>query len=223
MKIISVDSARTTWLFPLAELNPTGKSFTDVFIQMKQKNNFKKAPEHTFDLDPAKKGWIFEQGEFVNRDIVPVVIKLSVFTDGLVADCWSSTRDSEDFLKDSMLWLKSEHGLGLPSDRTVKTVYMSEMTVTTDKRLTPFHPRMEKFAKLVSEKVGSTGRPNAGYVFGGFSLWVKDFDQPGAPPQYRFELKAGSKLEDRRFYSAAPVTTEEHVALLNEQENFLFS
>jgi hypothetical protein len=223
MRIIAVDSARTTWLFPLVEINPTGKSLTDVFTQLKQKYNFKKAPEHMFDVDPAKKGLIFEQGEFVNRDIVPVVVKLSVFTDGLVADCWSSTRDTEDFLKDLMVWLKTEHGLSLPSDRVHKTIYLSELTVTTDKHLAPIHSKMATFAKLVSEKVAASSRPNPGYTFGGFSLWARNFDQTGAAPQYRFELKLGSKLEDRRFYTAAPVSTEDHLVLLNEQEKLLFS
>ena len=68
----------------------------------------------------------------------------------------------------------------------------------------------------MSEKVAASGRPNASYTLGGLSLWATDFDQPGAAPQYRFELKMGSKLADRRFYSAAPVPTDEHLVLLNE-------
>ena len=94
MKVISVDSARTTWLFPLAELNPTGKSMNDMFMKLKDRYKFKKSPAHMFDVDAtAKKGFVFEQGEFLNREGVLVVVKLSIFTDGAVADCWSSTRD----------------------------------------------------------------------------------------------------------------------------------
>lgn len=221
MKIITVDSARTTWLFPLAELNPTGRSLTDVVLQLKQKYNFKKAPAHMFDIDATSKGLIFEEGEFANRDGVPIIVKLSMFTDGIVADCWSSTRDSADFLKDLMTWLKAEHNLSLPPDRVIKTIYLSELTVTTEKNPASINPRIESFARIVSEKVAAEGRTDAGYTFGGFALWAKNFDQPGAAPQYRFELKVGSKLDDRRFYSAAPVTTDDHIALLHEQEKLL--
>lgn len=222
MKVISVNSARTSWLFPLSELNPTGKSVTEVFLQLQKKYNFRKAPAHMFDIDQTSKGLVFEQGEFVNRDIVPIIVKLSIFTDGLVADCWSSTRDSEDFLKDVVTWLKLDHGLSLPSDRIAKTIYMSELIVTTEKNPESINPKMERFCQFVADKVSSVGRDNPGYTMGGLSLWVKDHNQSNPAPQYRFELKAGTPLEERRFYSAAPVTTDDHIAILNEHEKLLF-
>jgi hypothetical protein len=222
MKIINVEVARATWLFPLQELNPTGKSFTQAFIGLKNRYNFKKAPAHSLDVDAESKGLIFNEGEFVNRDGVPVIAKLSIFTDGVVSDTWSSTRDSEDLLEDAMKWIKAEHGLSLPADRTVKKLYLSSLTVMTEKGQIPGRSKLETLAELVSLRLSEAGRPNKGYIVNGFSLLSAEWDQSGSPAQYRFEVKTASHPGENRYYASAPLPTDIHFALLEQQER-LFS
>jgi hypothetical protein len=196
MKIISVDVARTTWLFPITELNSAGRSLTNVFLQMRDKYKFKKFPTHTVDTDPQTNALVFDQGEFRNRNGILVLVKMTIFNDGIVADCYSSTRDSDDFLKDLMNWIKTEQNLSLPPDRVIKTLYLSELTVSTGKGLAWLNPRMEEFARKLSEKMSSEGRENAGYTFGGFALWPRDWNRLGAPAHFRFELKLASQPGD---------------------------
>ncbi len=218
MKIINIEIARTTWLFPITELNPAGRSLTQAFIALRDKYKFKKSPAHTLDFDAETKGLIFDQGEFINRDGVPVLAKLSLFTDGIVSDTWSSTRDSEDLLEDVMKWVKAEHGFSLPSDRIVKKLYLSALNVTAENVKVPGQSKLEAFAKRVSERLTETGRPNKGYIVNGFSLLSADWDQTGAPVPYRFEVKTASHPGENRYYAAAPLPTDVHVALLEEQE-----
>jgi hypothetical protein len=222
MKIIHVEIARATWLFPLQELNPTGRSFTQAFIELKDRYKFKKAPAHTLDFDAEAKGLIFDQGEFVNREGVPIIAKLSIFTDGIVSDTWSSTKDSEDLLEDVMKWVKAEHGFSLPSDRLVKRLYLSALNVTTEKGQIPGRSKLEELAEMVSLRLTETGRANKGYIVSGFSLSSADWDQPGTPVQYRFEIKTASHPGENRYYASAPLPTDVHIALLEEQER-LFS
>ena len=44
----------------------------------------------------------------MNRDGVPFIAKFSTFTDGIVADTWSATRDSEPLLEDVVKSVKNE-------------------------------------------------------------------------------------------------------------------
>lgn len=222
MNIVSVDVARTTWLFPLTELNSTGRAMTQALIDLKERYKFKKAPTHSLDFDPEAKGLIFDQGEFLNRDGVSVLAKLSLFSDGAVSDTWSSTRDSEDLLKDAMQWIKTEHGFSLPMDRSVQTLYLSTLIVETDKFQLPGKAKFEALAEMMSSRLAETGRPNRGYIVGGFNLFSAEWDQPGAPVQYRFEVKAKSHPGENRYYASAPLPTDVHLALLEEQER-LFS
>jgi hypothetical protein len=221
MKIISVDTARTTWLFPLTELNPMGRSFTHVFQGIAERYSFRKFPKYSLDFDKEEKGLIFNEGDFTTGKGDKILVKLSIFTDGIVSDCWSSTRDSEDFLKDVMSWIKSEYGIALPPDRIPKLLYLSELTITSDKNLVMTNPKLEALADRISSKLAASGRMNAGYTFGGYSMWAKNWDQTGAPVAYKVERKANTPLADNRYYAGAPLATHDHIELLEEYEKII--
>lgn len=218
MKIINVEIARTTWLFPLTELNPSGRSLTKVFLGLRDRYKFNKSPAHTLDFDPESKGLIFDQGEYINRDGFPVLAKLSLFTDGIVSDTWSSTRDSEDLLEDAVKWVKAEHGFSLPNDRTVKRLYLSALNVAPEKAEFPGQSKLKALGEMVSSKLAETGRPNKGFIVGGFNLISADWDRSGAPVPYRFEVRTNSHPGENRYYASAPLPTDIHTALLEEQE-----
>jgi hypothetical protein len=222
MKIVTVDIARTTWLFPLAEFNPIGRSMTQALIDLKERYKFKKAPTHSLDFDPEKKGLIFSEGEFVNRDGVAVLAKLSLFSDGAVSDTWSSTRDSEDLLKDAMRWIKAQHGFSLPAERSAKTLYLSALTVLAENFQIPGKAKFDALAEMMSARLAEAGRPNKGYIVNGFNLVSAEWDKQGAPVEYRFEIRNSSHPGENRYYASAPLPTDIHFALLQEQER-LFS
>ncbi len=221
MKVISVDVARATWLFPTVELNPTGRSLTKAFLGLAERYNFKTFPKHTLDADPEAKGLVFNQGEFKNKEGQNVLVKLTVFADGVVSDSWSSTRDSEDLLRDAMLWMKTEHGFSIPAERAMKTFYLSQLTVAADTNSSLINPKFKALADFIAAKTTETGRPNVGFTFAGFSMWAKDWDKPHAPAPYRFEIKAGSSPEENRYFASAALPTDIHLAVLEEQERLL--
>lgn len=221
MKVISVDTARATWLFPLTELNPMGRSFTHVFQGLAQRYGFRKFPKYSLDFDQEAKGLIFNEGDFTTKSGDKILVKLSLFTDGIVADCWSSTQDSEEFLKDAMGWIKSEYNFTLPPDRLPKILYLSELTITSDANLAMINPKLAALAEKISSKLTESGRANAGYTFGGFSLWTKNWEQPGVPAPYRIERKLVSSIGENRYYAGAPLPTPDHLELLEEQERII--
>jgi hypothetical protein len=219
MKLVSVDVARTTWLFPLTELNPRGLSFTKAFLGLAERYDFKKFPRHTGDFDPEAKGLIFNEGTFKSRDGRDIVVKLTIFTDGILADSWSSTSDSEDFLKDGMQWLKTEHGFSIPADRKVKTLYLSQLTVTTDKKIASLNPKLQAFADSIASKLEDRWEDNTGFSVSGISFGPNDPTTPSAPANFRFEVKAGTATAEKRYFAFAPVPTDVHLQLLEKLES----
>lgn len=221
MKLISVDTARTSWLFPLSELNPTGRSLTNVFLGLAERYSFKKFPNHTLDAAGEDKAITFEEGEFANRAGAKVIVKLRVYSDGCVADCWSSTKDAEDFLKDVMAWLRTEHGLALPADRVIRSLYFSELTVTTNKNLVTLSLKLRDFAEELSAKVKEFSGYDMGFNVGSIGFWPNDPKNRLAPGTFRFENKAGTLPKEKRYYSQAPLPTEEHLAVIDKFEAIL--
>jgi hypothetical protein len=219
MKLISVDAARTTWLFPVPELNPGGLSLTKAFLGLAERYDFKRFPKHTLDMDPESKSLVFNEGNFKSRDGRDILVKLTIFTDGILADSWSSTSDAEDFLKDAMQWLKKEHGFTIPADRRVKTLYLSQLTVTTDKKIASLNPKLQAFADLVSSNIGDRWEDNTGFTVGGISFWPNDPTKPSSPAQFRFEMKAGTPAAAKRYFAIAPVQTDAHLLLLEKLES----
>jgi hypothetical protein len=78
--------------------------------------------------------------------------------------------------------------------------------------------KFEALAEMVSSRLAETGRPNKGYIVGGFNLWSAEWDQSGAPVPYRFEVRTASRPGENRYYASAPLPTDIHLALLEEQE-----
>ncbi|HTY22539.1 MAG TPA: hypothetical protein VMC85_05380 [Desulfomonilaceae bacterium] len=221
MQLISVDIAKAIWLFPLTEMNPTGRSLTQIFADIRKRYSFQKAPSHSLDYDSETKGLIFSEGEFINQKGEPILVKLSLFSDGAVAETWSSTTDSEGFLRDVMGWIHSEHGISLPPDRTPRIFYLSHLTVSMSHKHGAVFSKLQQLSELLGQKLTASGRSNKGFVAGGFSLWAANWDENVAPAAYRFEIKAGSKPGENRYFSAAPLPTEAHMEMLKEQEQLL--
>ncbi len=220
MKVISVDIARTVWLFPLTELNPTGKGMTEVFHAFADRYRFKIFPKHHLDFD-KENALTFDGGEFKNAEGVVVSVKFRLYNDGVVAECWSSTRDSDDLVNQTMEWLKTAHGLSLPPDRVARVLYVSQLIVTTDRHLATLNPKLEAFADLVSQKVAGARGDGTGYNVGGVIFWPDDTTKANAPGPFRFENKVGSLPSERRYFTQAPLPTDAHLELLDKLEAIL--
>jgi len=219
MKLINVEIARTVWLFPLSELNPDGRSMTEALVDFAERYHFKKAPKHALDFD-TEKALSFEEGEFKNREGRAISVKFRIYNDGIIADSWSSTGDSDDFLEDVMQWLKSKHGFSLPPDRKPTIIHLSQLTVSTDRKIVSLNPKLRDFENLLSQKVGAK-QDASGYGVAAIAFWPNDHNKPNASGPFRFENKAGTSLNDKRYFAQAPVSTDVHLELLEKFEAIL--
>jgi hypothetical protein len=111
MKIVTFDSARVTWLFPLEEFAPSsGANPPAILAEIAERYGFKKMPQITTREDMAKNGLPFGVGQFDVDNTTVMISDFAIYNDGLVAAA-ERTEWAEAFLNDAYNCVRSDaHG-----------------------------------------------------------------------------------------------------------------
>jgi len=219
MRVLNVIAARATWLFEIADLNPKGKSiFPEIIDWLKETYDFDKAPESATDLT-ENKGLLFKEGAFQAREEMFVSVELTVFNDGLVANSSSSTDDTEKFLENVVTSAVTEFSLTFDPSMIRRKLYLSELNVRLEQPLGNLNPRLTEFAKKLSSLC--TGVASEPFEVGGLSLWSDVTNAVYKVPPFTIERRLNAPFNENRFYSKAPLRTDEHVEMLKELEEIL--
>lgn len=215
MNLLYVGLARTIWLFDLASLNPTGMSLRGVFEETGKRYQFAKAPKNELDLDDQR-NLSFKSGTFVGQRKVPIMVGLSVYNDGLVADTTSSTDEATEFLNDLAKWLNDTYGLAVPKER--KVAHVSQIDFQCEVSLTNLNHRLEPFAANLEALAKSADKH---YEVGSVQFWTEDTGKPGSAAIVKIERKLSAPFSANHYFSQAPLPTKAHIELLNGFEAIL--
>lgn len=221
MKLLSIVNARSLWFCDIGDLNPRGADLTEELIEwVKERYEFTSAPDasiFTAEL-AAGRGFPFVGGRFQVREGTIVTVNLAVYADGFRADTKSSTKHSDAFLEDLLSSAAKDFGLAYEPGMILKKAYVSEVHVRTDRSITALNPKLAEFANRLRELT-----PNSPPEFeaSGLHLWTSPIAAGLKPLVFSFERQVQKPFQERRYYSQAPVHTEDHLALLQEFEQIL--
>jgi hypothetical protein len=221
MKLLYIATARSIWILSLQDLNPRGQAITQESIdRITDKYKFQSPPTVTSAIEAQKKNEPvhFVAGSFPSSAGVDVAVDLKVYNDGLLADCRSNTRDSDSFLADVLAWLPE--GLALPkADISIrKKMYVSEMIVESDELLALVNPKLSGLAQKLSSLI-PRGSPTSYEVS---SLALATDPKDGTPLiNFKFERQANMSFDQHRYYTSAPIHTDDHWRLLKDLEAIL--
>lgn len=215
MKLLSINLARSIWLFSANDFNPRGKSLYTAVALLVDLYKFKKFPTKAEDLDVTK-GINFEGGEFINKDGTPVSINLVVYNDGLIVDTRSSTKDTDDFVTDLLVKMAEKYGLSDHTQIAIKKLYVSQIYFTTDKHLETLNPKLKKISAYLSNIF------NHPHELGSISFWA-DQTSPVNPQQFTFERVINKPFSENRYYSTSGLQTDDHLDLLSKLVDVLGS
>ncbi len=217
MKLLSVNLARTILLGPMSDINPRGASLNSIlFPFLVNTYKFKKVPSLT-EIPDLSKGVKFELGDFDIGGDYPIVVNLTFYNDGVIADSGSSTNHTDAFLED--MYAKFSELFKMPPPESIirKRVYLSQLYVSTDRSLEIINPKIKLISQYLSETVEEG---NELFELGGISFWPDQISKvPPAP--FRFERKIGAPFSENRYYSVAPLSTDKHLELLDKLESIL--
>jgi hypothetical protein len=213
MKLLSVALARTLWFLDVNELNPGGKDiFVHLIPALLDDYKFKIHPKPGEDFSQGMK---FMQGEFVKDDGTVITVHVTLFTDGIAADTYSSTEDSDDFLNTALGNLPD---LGFAYDPTMvrRKVHMSQLHVMCSKPLSALNPKLDELAFKISSGIGGASE----FGFAAIEFWP-DQTKAYKPVNFSFQRRIGDSFSDSRYWSQAPLSTAQHLELLEELEEIL--
>jgi hypothetical protein len=217
VQISAIALARFVAFIETIDLNPRGHAyFPEMVPALVERYGFAKFPQKVEEFDETK-GVLFEGGRFNNVTIH----RVQIFTNVLVAETASSTTDSEKILEDALLWGSEAFGLVYRPGMIKRKAYVSQLTFYSDSILPKLNPVLLKVAQKLSIRVPQyfgfdlTYRPTA------FAISYDPMSIKNGASQFSIEARAETPPSENKYFSTAPLPTEEHIALLQELEKDL--
>ena len=222
MKIIAYDPARVTLLVPLEEFAPlAGIDVRLLFEQLSARYNFSKAPDlKSSREDNAKNGMRFESGQFKFKGESVSVFDVTAFPDGVVVNS-STTDHAEAFLDDAIKWLRNEMGFRKFSSEP-RRIFVSQLVIEFDGALALLMPAYENISNSISRQLAAIFQKPAPM---GLARIDFEMDRTIASstqyPLFTIQRRPGVPFERERYYSGAPMRTQQHIDVLEALEKNL--
>jgi hypothetical protein len=156
----------------------------------------------------------FARGVYTNSKGETLAASLTLWSDGIAADTYSSTRDSDEFVQEA---LESLPLLGFAYDPDVvrRKAHLSQVNVKCSKNLNSIlNPNILQWARKLSSATQSR------FDFSAFEFWP-DQAQLVKPANFSFQRKVGESAAGDRYWSQAGLSTDEHLEILEELEALL--
>ena len=214
MELLSVIRARSIWSVDLLELNPYGKKVdAELLTWLQGKYGFSKVPSSATDLDETR-ALAFLNGGFPSSEKVIIAFDLKIYSDGLVVDSRSSTEENDRFIDEMLCQVAKEIGLVYNPKLIQKKLYRSELNLRSKSDLVHLNPKLKALTKKISLLL------NRDFDFSVIGFWSEQ--KPSEPTtQFRFERRLNTAFSEDRYYSTAPLQTQDHLALLRDLEDIL--
>lgn len=216
MEILNVRLARAIWLFEARDLNPKGLNLIPFAAEVRDRYKFLVWPNTPEALAPDNpQGSAFQNGAFAVDNQV-LTVSFTLYGDGIVADTGASTQHTEAFI-DDLLSFAQQAGLVYRPDLIQRKQYVSELIVRPHAAIVSLCGKLGSLAAMINRMVPPF---EATYEWTGFQLGA-DHRYPFQPLAFTFERETKVPFDLNRFYSSAPLRTEQHEALLDEMEALL--
>jgi hypothetical protein len=215
MRLSAIHLSRVTFLVEIVDLDPQGKLFfPDFFPSLAAACEFRVFPE---TVAKYKDGAVFETGKWGDQRID----KLTIFRDGISIETASPTAATEVVLEELLLWAKTEHGINYEPGIIKRKIYASSVAVFFDIQLDSLHPIFTNIAKTLSES--ATKNLNQPIVFrtSAITLSTNTLATKFAPGMFTIERRIDVPDSENKYFSVAPLATDEHLAILEQFEESL--
>jgi hypothetical protein len=214
MRLSAVLLARAIAFVEMNDLNPRGGlRLPGVASMIVDRFGFAKYPQKPEEFDEIK-GVEFIEGSFEETGID----KLTIWHNGVGVDVRSSTDEARAIIETSLEWLKNEAGLTYSPDMIKRWAYLSQLTFYTDADLDGLHPAIRnmgsRLTTAVSRLYGSDFQFHTNVLGWGFDRTVKQFPIS----DFSIQRRAESPFSDNKYFSQAPISTNEHLNLLQQFE-----
>jgi hypothetical protein len=217
MEITAVMLARIVAFVEVQELNPKGKAYyPDIVAALVERFNFRVYPTKPEEFDESK-GVQFADGKFGEGTID----RLQIFTHGIIVDTRVSTDVSEKLLRDTLVWANSKLGLHFEDRMIKRRGFGSQLTFESEMDLSQLNPVMRRISKSISSKLSGTMGQPATYEPTGILFNLDQSISKLTPGTFTIERRAEVPFSEKKYFSNAPLATQDHIDLLVDFETTL--
>jgi len=214
MRLLEHDVSRAIRFFRVE--TQSGKDEHGPFLAraFEDRYEFMQGPRTVEEYDLTR-GVVFRHGVFRGQ----LVERVQLFNTGMLAEGKFDTDELDAFIDDVIGWGENERGLRFvpnPDMLTIKRAYYSQLFFELPERGSAGFEIFSDLGGEVMEAMASDGFPQTSGGFTGIS--VGPDPASGASWVFRFERRAAQPFSSNQFYSAAPMRTKAHVALLERFE-----
>lgn len=191
--------------------------------EIQEQYHFKQVPTPQDITNGVPSNFIFGKVRKGDEDIPIEGMSVTYFgTFATVVTAWTrtSTDDADFFLKSVSDWMTRKHQLDLTP--TMPTNYFSQLEVILDKTLLQRLVGLQQFGTAVGALLRHYGfHKYPDFEPSGFSL---NFD--GTKPDryasaFSLERRVGTPFEDNKYFTQAPLRTDDHIEILKQIERWL--
>jgi hypothetical protein len=218
MEVVSIDSGRSTWLFPTEEFVPLGGGDGSAIIQkVSERYQFKSQPENPTREDIDKNGLKFSTGMFEVAEKRAGIGEFAIYNDGLVAVA-NTTEHSNAFLEDITKFVIDEFQFRPPIS-PIKKVFVSILTVEFESAIANMLADQSALLSLIGGYLNEPQSTSHGVEITRLDFALNDTAiVSAARPRLILEARQTVPLARRRYFSNAAMHTSSHLKLLGEIE-----
>lgn len=217
MNILSTDS-KLWWIVKADEVRaPTGTPIVHFIRRFVERFEFAQAPT---GLPGPNDGYKLQEGRFVIGDRSIAIKEMTIFSDGISIELYSSTEDNLRLL-DVVIQMGDEMGLRKPITPPI-FLFQSMIVVDFPHSINKLAANFESVSKLINEKIGIEGEHQLRVIE--FNIDPSTLPRrivPFSPTTFRLERRVGVDYTANRFFSFANTHTENHLHILGQIEPLL--
>ena len=188
-----------------------GVFLPDIAQKVIQKYSFAKYP----NLDELQKeNLAFNVGKF--RDFQ--IDELNVYTDGVIVASKCSTEILSEFLGDLFGWLKSDFGYREITILKPEMHFESRLVVKTDKDVTSLLSPPKRVTNLIEQTLAKKTEAEYQATSISFETDYEGLKKRRRPGRFGLERRVGVPFGTNTYYSIAPLTSTDHLVLLDGLE-----
>jgi hypothetical protein len=217
MQLSAVMLARLFAFIEPVDLNPRGKSYYPHLVSaLVERFGFLKYPKDPDDFDETK-GITFQMGRL--GDIT--VHQVQIFNTAILIDTASSTDDSEKVLQDTLIWATEHLGLSYQPGMIKRRTYVSQVSFYSEALLERINPAILRLAERVNARLPEFWGLPLTYHPISVILSYDPLTTKLTPAVFSIERRAEAPFSENKYFSTAPLPTEEHIAFLQDFESEL--
>jgi len=206
---------------PEQSLAPDNVKALDLVRSFEGRYGFFQGPRTVAEFN-TQSGITFLRGQFRQGWFID---KFQLFPQGALVEAKVPTKEIEAFLDDASEWVREKFHLEEAAITPISRFYLSQVEVEVDVALGRELAQFDSVGKQVAEMLRSYGQPVLDFEVADITLRPDAYKIPGAQPGAAFMFMRRDKqpFESRLYFSSAPLSTPDHMLVLNKLESILKS